>query len=90
MTDAPIATQVEQVKEASLTRLPVQVNAAFDAEIGRLVAVGVPGGVPTAGSQMPDGELLDANGRATSLGRARAGRPAVVSSTGAHGALTAT
>lgn len=78
VTDTPIATGSQQVKQAASTRLPSPVNAAFDAEIARLVADGVPAGVAQPGSPMPDGELLDATGRSTSLTQARGGRAAVV------------
>jgi len=39
---------------------------------------GVPAGVSEPGAVMPDGELLDVHGGATSLAQVRAGRPAVV------------
>lgn len=58
--------------------LPVEVAAAFVAEQTRLDAAGVPAGVLTPGSAMPDGELLDARGTRTSLTAARAGSPAAV------------
>lgn len=78
LSSTPIAQQVVGVKESASTRLPVQVIAAFDAEIERLVAAGVPDGVAEVGSPMPDGDLLDPAGRTTSLSAARAGRAAVV------------
>ncbi len=78
VTETPITTRAQQVKQASLTRLPAQVNAAFDAEIDRLVAVGVPAGVAQPGSPMPDGELLEPTGQSTSLSATRGGRAAVV------------
>lgn len=77
-TDTPIATQVAQLRKTSSTRLPAQVTAAFDDEMDRSVAVGVPAGVARPGSPMPDGELLDPTGRSTSLTQVRRGRAAVV------------
>lgn len=78
VTDTPIATQAQQVRQESLTRLPAPVNAAFAAELDRLVAGGVPAGVAQSGSVMPDGELIDPTGRATSLRAVLGGRAAVV------------
>jgi len=51
---------------------------AFTTEQIDLVAAGVPAGVSAPGAVMPDGELLDVHGGATSLALVRAGRPAVV------------
>jgi peroxiredoxin len=50
----------------------------FTAEQVDLDAAGVPAGVSAPGAVMPDGELLDVHGGATSLAQVRAGRPAVV------------
>jgi peroxiredoxin len=50
----------------------------FTAEQVDLDAAGVPAGVSGPGAVMPDGELLDVHGGATSLAQVRAGRPAVV------------
>jgi peroxiredoxin len=50
----------------------------FTAEQVDLDAAGVPAGVSKPGVVMPDGELLDVHGGATSLAQVRAGRPAVV------------
>ncbi len=58
--------------------LPAEVMAAFAAEQVNLDDAGVPAGVSTPGAPMPDGDLLDMHGAATSLARVRAGRPAVV------------
>jgi peroxiredoxin len=48
------------------------------AEQVNLDDAGVPTGVSASGALMPDGELLDVRGAATSLAQVRAGRPAVV------------
>jgi peroxiredoxin len=58
--------------------LPTEVMGAFTAEQVDLDAAGVPAGVSAPGAVMPDGELLDVHGGATSLALVRAGRPAVV------------
>jgi peroxiredoxin len=51
---------------------------AFVAEQADLDEAGVPAGMSAPGALMPDGELLDVRGSATSLAQVRAGRPAVV------------
>jgi peroxiredoxin len=58
--------------------MPADVIAAFTADQSALDARGVPQNVAAPGSMMPDGDLLDVHGAATSLARLRAGRPAVV------------
>jgi peroxiredoxin len=77
-TETPIADQVVAVKAGMATQLPAEVLEAFGAEQAGLDADGAPSGVARAGTPMPDGELLDVRGEATSLEQARAGRPAVV------------
>lgn len=57
---------------------PAEILGAFGAEQTGLATAGVPARVATAGALMPDGDLLDAHGQATTLARAREGRPAVV------------
>jgi peroxiredoxin len=58
--------------------MPTEVMDAFVAEQVDLDEAGVPVGVSAPGAPMPDGELLDVRGAATSLAQVRAGRPAVV------------
>jgi peroxiredoxin len=58
--------------------LPTEIMGAFTTEQVDLDAAGVPAGVSAPGAVMPDGELLDVHGGATSLALVRAGRPAVV------------
>jgi peroxiredoxin len=58
--------------------LPPEVAAVFGAEQAGLDAAGLPSGVAAPGDAMPDGELLDADGAATTLAASRDGRPAVV------------
>jgi len=76
--DTTIADRVAEAQPGFAARLPAEVQTAFGAELGRLVAAGIPAGVAAAGTMMPDGDLLDASGGATTLTAARAGRPAVV------------
>jgi hypothetical protein len=78
MTDTTIAARVALAQPQFAERLPAEVGAAFGAELNRLVAEGVPAAVATPGTVMPDGDLLDASGQATTLTAVRAGRPAVV------------
>jgi peroxiredoxin len=58
--------------------MPAEALDAFAAEQGDLDEAGVPPGVSAPGAPMPDGDLLDVRGAATSLAQVRAGRPAVV------------
>lgn len=78
MVETTIAERGQEAKRESVTRLPAAATAAFEAEIDRLVAVGVPVGMATVGSTMPDGDLLDPDGGPTSLTAVRDGRAAVV------------
>jgi peroxiredoxin len=80
-----MTTQTRSIGEQSqaflagpATALPAEVMDAFAAERADLDAAGVPAGVSAPGAPMPDGELLDVRGAATSLAQVRAGRPAVV------------
>ncbi|WP_327587274.1 AhpC/TSA family protein [Nonomuraea sp. NBC_00507] len=59
-------------------QIPLEVRAALLAEQTALDAAGVPATVLGPGSAMPDDDLLDVHGRATTLEQARAGRTAVV------------
>ena len=75
-----IADQVAemQAKTAASGRLPAHVRAAFGAALQQLAADGIPPSVTAVGSPMPDGQLLEPSGAATTLARARGGAPAVV------------
>ena len=57
---------------------PVGLRSVFGAELAALNAAGVPADVATAGLTMPDGDLLDVDGRRTSVTEARDGQPAVL------------
>jgi peroxiredoxin len=80
-----VTTQTPSIGEQSqaflagpATALPAEVMDAFVAEQADLDEAGVPAGMSAPGALMPDGELLDVRGSATSLAQVRAGRPAVV------------
>lgn len=78
-TNAPtIAQQVVTLQEGMAAQAPADLLRTFSDEQPDLEASGIPGGVATVGTPMPDGELLDVHGRSTTLARARNGRPAVV------------
>ncbi|MFF1923741.1 peroxiredoxin-like family protein [Streptomyces sp. NPDC058221] len=76
--DTTIADQSAEVGRQAGGRLPGEVTAAFEAELARLLAAGVPAGAAVPGAKMPDGDLLDMYGSPTTLAAALAGRPAVV------------
>ncbi len=73
-----IADQVGALQAGMATQLPADVAAAFAAEHDALRAAGTPAGVLTAGSPLPDADLLDAHGRPTTVAVTAAGRPAAV------------
>ena len=73
-----IAEDVEVLHQELARQIPDQVLSPLFAEQKTLDAVGVPEAVAKAGSAMPDGDLLDAHGQATTLAAARTGKPAVV------------
>jgi peroxiredoxin len=78
-TQSPsIGEQSQAFLARPATAMPTEVMDAFVAEQVDLDEAGVPVGVSAPGAQMPDGELLDVRGAATSLAQVRAGRPAVV------------
>lgn len=73
-----IEQQTQTFMTGPAAAMPAEVMAAFAAEQVNLDAAGVPKGVSAPGAPMPDGDLLDMHGAATSLAQVRAGRPAVV------------
>src|SRR5215468_9242631 len=73
-----IAEEVEVLHQGLVGQVPDQVLSTFFAEQKMLDAAGVPEAAAKAGSAMPDGDLLDAQGQPTTLSAARAGKPAVV------------
>jgi peroxiredoxin len=73
-----VADQVAVVVAGMAQQVPAEALRAFGTEQAGLDAAGVPGGIAEPGSAMPDAELLDVHGKATTLEEVRAGRPAVV------------
>lgn len=72
------ADEVKQLSANLARKLPTSAVQTFKAEQRDLAAAAAPAGAATAGTQMPDGELLDVHGTPTSLAAARGGKPAVV------------
>jgi peroxiredoxin len=78
-TDTPtISEQARALASGPAAAMRADIMGAFAAEQAALQAHGEPPNVVAAGTVMPDGDLLDAHGVATSLTRLRAGRPTVV------------
>jgi peroxiredoxin len=73
-----IGEQAQAFLAGPATAMPADVVDVFAAERVGLDAAGVPAGVSAPGAPMPDGDLLDVRGGATTLSQVRAGRPAVV------------
>jgi peroxiredoxin len=73
-----IAEQVAVVAQNAAQRLPPEVLATFGADLVALDAAGIPTGVLTEGSPMPDGPVLDVEGATTTLSAVRGDRPAVL------------
>ncbi|HWD52417.1 MAG TPA: peroxiredoxin-like family protein [Acidimicrobiales bacterium] len=78
MTAATIAEQVSAIDADMAAQPPNQVMGAFARERAELAAQGIPHRVAAVGSALPDADLLDAHGAATTLRRATGGRAAVV------------
>lgn len=74
----PVADRVAELQRKSAPRLPAEVKAAFDADLARVTAAGIPADVVSAGTVMPEGDVVDERGHPTTLSTVRAGRPAVV------------
>jgi peroxiredoxin len=73
-----IGEQAIAMAKGAATALPADVWSAFAADQAALDAGGVPENVVAPGADMPDGELLDVRGAATSLTRLRDDKPAVI------------
>jgi peroxiredoxin len=73
-----IAAQSAEQTANAAAHLPPEVMEVFIAEAATLEATGVPDGVISAGSALPDADLLDVYGAPTTLSAARADAPAVV------------
>ena len=77
-TDPTLADQIAGLEAGLAAQAPLELLAPFAAEQAALDAAGLPAGVPTPGTPMPDGKLIDVHGAPTTLEEARAGRVAVV------------
>jgi peroxiredoxin len=77
-TDLSIAEQVAEHHGASAGQLPADVVEAFAAEQRDLAAAGLASAYLGPGDRMPDGELLDVEGRETSLAETLQSRPGVI------------
>lgn len=73
-----IADRVEIMQRETGSQLPADALATFQREQQRMAGLGIPAGVAEPGSALPDVELLDVHGAATSLTAARSGRAAVL------------
>lgn len=73
-----IAERLAALHKALAGQLPDDAFGAFGAEQAGLDARGVPPGVATIGDALPDADLLDVHGAATTLSAARGDRSAVV------------
>ena len=77
-TEPTLDEQVATLEAGLVAQAPAELLAPFAAEQAALDAAGLPEGIPTPGTPMPDGNVVDVHGEATTLKQARAGRPAVV------------
>lgn len=79
MTTSPtIAEQVTELQRGMADMMPAEAAAAFTAEQEELRQGGQPDGIAGPGTPLPDAELLDVTGAATTLGATRDGKTAVV------------
>src|SRR5258708_332417 len=73
-----IAEQVDHLFETMATQPPNEAMWAFAREQGGLAATGTPAGVVEVGATLPDAQLLDAHGAATTLHAALGDRVSVL------------
>jgi peroxiredoxin len=73
-----IAEQVDHLSETMATQPPNEAMGAFAREQAELAAMGSPAGVVEVGTTLPDAELLDAHGAATTLHQALGDRVSVL------------
>ncbi len=78
MTAATIAEQVSAMNAGMAAQPPNEVMGAFAREQAELAVQGIPDCVAAVGSALPDADLLDAHGAATTLDHVTGGRSAVV------------
>ncbi|MGH3695210.1 MAG: peroxiredoxin-like family protein [Pseudonocardiaceae bacterium] len=77
-TFTSIADQVSDFEAIAVHQLPADVWATFSAAQAALNAAGVPARVAAPGIQLPDVQLIDAQGASTSLHTVTGGRPVVI------------
>jgi peroxiredoxin len=73
-----IADQVSELAKARASRDPDAPASPFALEQAALAAAGVPAGVISVGSKLPDAEMLDVHGQPTTLYDALGDQPAVL------------
>lgn len=78
MTDTTIAAQVKRMHDSTAAEQPAGADDPFAAARAAAAQKGVPDGVATIGSPLPDAELLDVDGRRRTLHEVLAGRRAVI------------
>lgn len=76
--DGSIADQVSQLKTAMAEQAPAEVLAVFEAEQAELNTAGAPATAATPATQLPDVELINAEGTPVSLHTVTNGSPAVI------------
>jgi peroxiredoxin len=77
-TESTITGRVAEMHASTAAQPPNEVMGAFGREQAALAAAGVPGGVATPGTQIPDAGLLDVHGSPTTLYAATADGAAVL------------
>jgi peroxiredoxin len=77
-TSPTIADRVEIMQRETGSQLPAEALATFHREQERMAGLGIPAGVAEPGSALPDVELLDVHGAATSLSAAQGGLAGVL------------
>lgn len=65
---SPITERVAEMRAAMAAQGPGPAGEAFARDRADLAAGGVPAGVASPGTVLPDAELLDVHGAATTLG----------------------
>jgi len=78
MSPQTIADHVSALHEQMAGHAPAGLLEALRSEQAALNAAGIPAGIPGPGAPLPDGDLLDPRGRASTLAATRRDRPAVV------------
>ncbi len=78
-TKAPtLAQQAAAFQQSAASKLPAELLADFAAERLHLSAAGAPAGIAGPNTLLPEAELFDMHGAATTLSAARGANPAVI------------